>query len=113
MRKVGLAIIGGIAAIVLLTHVGPLIGLLISLVLLYFSFKKFMAADSTFKKIVWAIIGVIALTASASNVPAILAIAAAVILYMVYKKWNEQKSEKQDTSDPFQNFEKEWGKLQK
>ncbi|RDI42294.1 flagellar basal body rod protein [Falsibacillus pallidus] len=113
MKKIGLLLVGGIAGIVLLTHVGPLVGLAVSLVILYYAFKRFMRADSTFKKILWASIGVIALLASASNVPAILGIAAAWVLFLVYKNWNGQKENRTDKHDPFANFEREWAQLKK
>ncbi|WP_077620595.1 flagellar basal body rod protein [Bacillus sinesaloumensis] len=114
MKKFGLFILGGIAAIVLLSQVGPLIGLAISLAILYFAFKMFIKTDSTAGKVLWAIIGVIALTASASNIPAILGIAAAYILYVVIKNWKKEKQEVvTDSSDPFTNFEKQWAELNK
>src|SRR5690606_23257894 len=114
MKKFGLLIAGGIAAIILLSNLGPMIGLAISLAILYFVFKQFMKSESTWGKIGWGAIGFIALMASAGNIPAILGIAAAYILYLVYKNWNKTKSEKQETSrDPFTNFEKQWSELNK
>ncbi|WP_449538829.1 lmo0954 family membrane protein [Ferdinandcohnia sp. Marseille-Q9671] len=114
MKKFGLFILGGIAAIVLLSQLGPMIGLVISLAILYFAFKKFVKSDSISSKVLWAIIGVIALTASASNVPAILGIVAAYILYVVIKNWKKEKQEViSDTADPFTNFEKQWAELNK
>ena len=114
MKKFGLFIIGGIAAIVLLSQVGPLIGLAISLAILYFAFKMFIKTDSTLGKVLWAIIGVIALTASASNIPAILGVVAAYILYVVIKNWKNGKKEVvTESSDPFTNFEKQWAELNK
>ncbi|MDF0725857.1 flagellar basal body rod protein [Cytobacillus sp. S13-E01] len=114
MKKFGLLIIGAISALVLLGNVGPVIGLAISLVIMYFAFKGFMKTDSTAKKVMWAVIGLIALAASASNVPAIIGIAAAYVLYVVYKKWNSTKETvvKED-SDPFTNFERQWSELKK
>ncbi|MCC3358455.1 flagellar basal body rod protein [Bacillus sp. REN16] len=114
MKKFGLFILGGIAAIVLLSQVGPMIGLVISLAILYFAFKGFIKTDSTLGKVLWAIVGVIALTASASNVPAILGLVAAYILYVVIKKWKKEKHQViTEPSDPFTNFEKQWAELNK
>ena len=114
MKKFGLFILGGIAAIVLLSQVGPMIGLVISLAILYFAFKGFIKTDSTLGKVLWAIVGVIALTASASNVPAILGLVAAYILYVVIKKWKKEKHQViTESSDPFTNFEKQWAELNK
>nr|WP_309100405.1 flagellar basal body rod protein [Fredinandcohnia onubensis] len=114
MKKFGLFILGGIAAIVLLSQVGPLIGLAISLAILYFAFKQFMKTDSTLGKVLWAIVGVIALIASASNAPAILGVVAAYILYVVIKNWKKGKKEVvSESTDPFTNFERQWAELNK
>lgn len=113
MKKFVLFLIGGIAAIILLSNLGSIVGLGISMVILYLVFKQFLKAESTLMKIGWAILGMILLTAAASNVPAILGIAAAYILYLVYKKWNETSEVEKvvKNSDPFVNFEKQWSEL--
>jgi lia operon protein LiaI len=112
MKKFGLVLAGGIAAIVLLSTLGPMVGLLISLVLLYFIYKQFLKAESTGGKIGLGIIGVIFLMASISNAPAIIGVVAAYILYLVYKNWNSSKrSVIKEESDPFVNFEKQWNEL--
>lgn len=112
MKKFGLLLAGGIAAMVLLANLGPMVGLAISIAILYFVVKQFLKADSTMMKIGWGIIGLVALSASASNVPAILGIAAAYVLYLIYKKWNNTKSVKVvEENDPFVNFEKQWSEL--
>ncbi|WNS76331.1 flagellar basal body rod protein [Bacillus sp. DTU_2020_1000418_1_SI_GHA_SEK_038] len=113
MKKFGLLLAGGIAAFVLLSNLGPLVALGISIVILYYVFKQFLKTDSTLMKIGWGIIGFIALMATASNIPAILGIAAAYVLYLVYKKWNEKKSVVVEDNDPFTNFEKQWAELKK
>lgn len=113
MKKFGLLLIGGIAALVLLTNLGPLVGLVVSLAILYFVFKQFLKTDSIWLKIGLGILGLVLLTAVASNVPAIVGIAAAYILYVVYKKWNDNKSIVMEENDPFQNFEKQWSQLNK
>ncbi|MDZ5474019.1 flagellar basal body rod protein [Bacillus sp. 31A1R] len=112
MKKFGLLLIGGISALVLLSNLGPLVGLVVSMVILYFVFKQFLKTDSLGLKIGLGILGFILLMATASNVPAIIGVAAAYILYVVYKKWNEEKTAvvKED-NDPFQNFEKQWSQL--
>jgi lia operon protein LiaI len=112
MKKFGLVLAGGIAAIVLLSTLGPMVGLLISLVLLYFIYKQFLKAESTGGKIGLGIIGVIFLMASVSNAPAIIGVVAAYILYLVYKNWNSSnRSVIKEESDPFVNFEKQWNEL--
>ncbi|MEH7254375.1 flagellar basal body rod protein [Neobacillus niacini] len=112
MKKFGLVLAGGIAAIVLLSTLGPMVGLLISLALLYFIYKQFLKAESTGGKIALGVIGVIFLMASISNAPAIIGVVAAYILYLVYKNWNSSKrSVIKEESDPFVNFEKQWNEL--
>lgn len=112
MKKFGLLVAGGIAAIILLSTIGPMVGLAVSLVLLYFIVKQFIKAESTGAKIGLAIVGVIVLAASLHNIPAVIGLAAAYVLFLVYKKWNEQKHTKfKEDSDPFTNFEKQWDEL--
>ena len=112
MKKFGLLLAGGIAAVVLLSTIGPMVGLLVSLVLMYFILKQFLKAKSTGAKIGLGIIGAIVLVASIHNIPAIIGVAAAYVLYLVYKKWNENKHNKIiEESDPFVNFEKQWNEL--
>jgi lia operon protein LiaI len=112
MKKFGLLLAGGIAAVILLTTIGPMVGLFISLVLLYFIFKQFIKAESTGGKIGLGIIGFIVLIASIHNAPAIIGVAAAYVLYLVYRKWNEKKhTAVKEESDPFVNFEKQWNEL--
>lgn len=113
MKKFGLLIAGGIAAIVLLSNLGPMIALAISIAILYLVFKQFIKEKSTLGKFGWGIIGLCALMASASNIPAILGIAAAYVLYLVYKKWNTSKSVVVEEKDPFVNFEKQWADMNK
>jgi lia operon protein LiaI len=114
MKKFGLLLAGGIAAIILLSSIGPMIGLLVGLAALYFIFKQFLKAESTGGKIVLGIIGFFVLIASIHNAPAIIGVLAAYVLYLVYKNWNSSKKTivKEDY-DPFVNFEKQWNELNK
>jgi lia operon protein LiaI len=112
MKKFGLVLAGGIAAIILLSTIGPMVGLLISLAVLYFIYKQFLKAESTGWKIALGIIGIVFLMASISNAPAIIGLVAAYILYLVCKKWNSSKhSVVKKESDPFVNFEKQWNEI--
>jgi lia operon protein LiaI len=113
MKKFGLLLIGGIAAIVLLHNLAPIVGMVISLAILYFVVKRFLKTDSILMKIGWGILGFMALMASASNIPAVLGIAAAYVLYVVYKNWNKTKTVVQEEKDPFVNFERQWSELNK
>jgi lia operon protein LiaI len=112
MKKFGLLLAGGIAAMVLLSTIGPMAGLVISLVLLYLILKQFLKTKSTGGKIGWGIVGFIVLMGSLHNVPALIGVAAAFVLYLVYKKWNENKcTVVKEKADPFVNFEKQWNDL--
>lgn len=112
MKNFGLLLAGGIAAVILLSTIGPMVGLLVSLVLLYFIFKQFLKAETTGGKIGLGIIGFIVLMASIHNAPAIIGIAAAYVLYLVYKNWNKNKrTTVKGESDPFVNFERQWNDL--
>jgi lia operon protein LiaI len=114
MKKFGLLLAGGIAAMVLLSTIGPMIGLFVSLGILYFIYKQFIKAETTGGKIVLGIFGVIFLMASISNAPAIIGAVAAYVLYLVYKNWNRSKhTSVKEESDPFINFEKQWNELNK
>jgi lia operon protein LiaI len=113
MKKLGLLAAGGVAAVVLIANLGPMVGLVISFIIMYYSLKQFIKAEATVKKVLWAVIGFIALSASASNVPAILGVIAAYVLYMVYKKWNENKELRKTEDDPFTNFERQWAELKR
>lgn len=112
MKKFGLLLAGGVAAIVLLSTIGPMVGLLIGLAVLYYIFKQFIKTDSTLLKIGLGIIGFFVLVASLHNVPAIIGVVAAYVLYLVYKNWNRSKRPPmKEDSDPFVNFEKQWNEL--
>ena len=113
MKKFGLLLLGGLAAIVLLHNLAPIVGMVISLAILYFVVKRFLKTDSILMKIGWGILGLMALMASASNIPAVLGIAAAYVLYVVYKNWNKTKTVVQEEKDPFVNFERQWSELNK
>lgn len=111
MKKFALLLVGGIAALILIANLGPLIGLVITLAILYFIMKQFLATESLGWKIALGILGLFILSGAVANVPAIIAIVASYVLYIVYKKWNDQKSNRIIENDPFQNFEKQWSEL--
>ena len=111
MKKAGLLLVGVIAAVVLLSNPGSLVGMIISLGILYVAAKKFLQTDSTLGKVIWGIIGFFALSMAVANMPAILGLVAIYILYVIYKKWDEQGKEEAD--DPFTNFEKQWDELKR
>jgi lia operon protein LiaI len=114
VKKIGLFIIGAIAAVTLFANLGSLAVLAVSLVILYYAWKRWVKAETTMKKLFWIAIGIIAFVASASNAPALIAVAAAYVLYVVCKKWNETKQAKpKEIDDPFAHFEKQWAELER
>ncbi|PLT30278.1 lmo0954 family membrane protein [Peribacillus deserti] len=110
MKKFGLAAAAVIAGVVLLANLGPMVGLAVSVAILYYVAKKFMKAETKGMKILWGVLGLIMMAASISNAPAIIGVAAAFVLYLIYKNWNKAKKTEMD-NDPFVNFEREWAKL--
>ncbi|WP_445489921.1 lmo0954 family membrane protein [Niallia sp. 03133] len=113
MKKFGLFMVGAVAAIILLSQIGPIIGLVVSGAILYLVFKQFVKSSTTWEKVLWGIAGIVMLGITASHLPAILGLAAAYILYVVFKKWNNPTLKSKKSSDPFQNFEKQWSELNK
>jgi len=114
MKKFGLLLAGGLAAIIFLGSLGPMIGLAISAVILYFIYKQFLKTDSTGWKIALVILGLIVLSSVISHIPALIGAGAAYVLYLVYKNWNKNKPKVvKDSGDPFVNFENQWNDLNK
>lgn len=108
MKKLMLFLLGTILLIVLLTHIGPMIGLLVSLAVLWFAVRKFIRAESAGAKVLWVLVGLIALSFSIANVPAVIGVAALIALYYVYKAWKARKADEQIKEDPFDNFDRQW-----
>jgi lia operon protein LiaI len=114
MKKFGLFLVGGIAALILLKTIGPMVGLLIGLALLYIIFKQFLKTNTTAGKIGFGLVGLFVLMGTLHHVPALIGVAAAYVLYLVYKKWNDTKMiTKKEEMDPFTNFEKQWSEITK
>ena len=114
MKKLGLFLLGLIAFFILLGNIGPLFGLVVSLVVSYYAVKGFLKTNSTGTKVLWAIVGFFAISISIANVPAVIAVIAAYILYVVYRKLNEEKVASTtvlESNDPFTNFENQWKSL--
>ncbi|KIL48278.1 hypothetical protein [Jeotgalibacillus soli] len=114
MKKVGLFIAAAIAVAVLLSNLGSLLGLVISLAVLYFAAKGFLKTSSAFSKVLWGVVAIVAAITAVANIPAILGLLAIYVLYVVYKKWNSTKREAvTESRDPFVHFEKQWAELSK
>ena len=115
MKKFMLFILGLVAMFILLANIGPMALLALSVWLLYVVFKKFVKSDSTVSKIGWAVVGLIILSITFSNLFAVIGVAAAYVLYLIYKNWNKEESSVvsvvEEDSDPFTNFERQWAEL--
>ncbi|MFB1049711.1 flagellar basal body rod protein [Paraliobacillus sp. JSM ZJ581] len=96
MKTILFLLIAGIAAIVLLIALGPMILLGISLAITYYAIRKFILTDSIGGKIGWAIVGLIALSISLSNTAAFVGALALVVLYYIYKNWKESKQKNEE-----------------
>lgn len=114
MKKLGLFIIGGLSALILLHSIGPMVGLLVSLAILYFIYRQFLKTESTGWKIAFVILGLMVLSSVLHHIPALIGVGAAYVLYLVYKEWNKNKKTAVcEKNDPFVNFEKQWDELKK
>lgn len=114
MKKFGLFLVAIIAAFIFLGNLGSIIMLAVTLGILYFAVKGFLAADSTTGKVLWGAVAAITLFVSIGNVPALIGLVALFVLYYLYKQYKEEKEVTvTEDSDPFSNFEKEWDRLNK
>jgi lia operon protein LiaI len=114
MKKFALLFAGGLAAIILLKTIGPMVGLLVSLAVLYFIFKQFLKTESTGWKIGLLIIGLMVLSSTIHHLPALIGVGAAFVLWLVYKNWNKNKNTATtNEQDPFVSFEKQWNEFKK
>ena len=115
MKKFMLFILGLVAMFILLANIGPMALLALSVWLLYVVFKKFIKSDSTVGKIGWAVVGLIVLSITFSNLFAVIGVAAAYVLYLIYKNWNKEENSVvavvEEDNDPFTNFERQWAEL--
>lgn len=103
-----------VLVVIALSSIGPMIGLAVSVAVLYFSFKQYHKSPSSWGKVFWGVIGIIAIFTSLGNLPAIIGVVALYVLFVVYKKWKQQKVENIVVeNDPFTNFEKQWNELNK
>ncbi|MFC4023769.1 flagellar basal body rod protein [Oceanobacillus longus] len=115
MKKFMLFTFGLVAVFILLANIGPMALLALSIWLLYIVFKKFVKSDSTVGKVGWALVGLLVLSITFSNMFAVIGIAAAYVLYHIYKNWNEEEESSVvsviEDDDPFTNFERQWAEL--
>lgn len=116
MKKIGLALIGFIAGVAILSMVGPLGGLLFSGAIAYAGLHFYIKADNSFSKVVWALVGIAGALTAVANFPGMFAVLAIVALVYVYNNWSKSakpKKQAKQANDPFQNFEKEWSNMTK
>ncbi len=117
MKKFGLLIIGVIAAITILCSLGALTSLAISAAILFAGVHFYLKSNSTFSKVVWALVAIAGLLTTAANIPGLIGLAAIAIFWVIIRKWNG--SEHSNTfiapkkDDPFTNFEYQWNELTK
>ncbi|ASK62784.1 flagellar basal body rod protein [Virgibacillus phasianinus] len=116
MKKFVLFVGGLVALMVLLSTLGPMVFLAVSVLLLYVIFKQFAKSDSTIGKVGWVIAGLIVLGIAFSNIYAVIGVVAAYALYLIIKNWKNDKTEaagyeKVEEDDPFKNFERQWAEL--
>lgn len=117
MKKLLIVIAAIIAASVVLSMAGPLVGLAFSALVIFLALHYYVKTNSVFVKVLWISVGLIGVLTAVSNVPALIGLAALVILYALYKKWDNKEAhfdlEVVKEDDPFTNFENEWAKLSK
>jgi lia operon protein LiaI len=92
MKTFLLICLGVIAGITVLVNIGPMIMLAISIAIAYYGVRKFILADATSSKVLWAIVILIGASISLSNIPALIGVVAFVVLYYTYKKWKQEKT---------------------
>ncbi|WP_017471104.1 hypothetical protein [Amphibacillus jilinensis] len=89
MRTLLFIVIAGIAGLIVLSTVAPLIGLFLTLALGYYGVRRFLLTDSALGKLGWAVLVLIALSMSISNTPALVGIVAALLLYYAYRGYRK------------------------
>jgi lia operon protein LiaI len=91
MKKVLLIIGAFVAVAVLLSNLGSLLVLAISVAVGYYGLRKFVMTDSVGAKIGWGVVIGIGVCISLSNLPALIGLAALAALYYMYKAWKKDK----------------------
>ncbi|MFX3625223.1 MAG: flagellar basal body rod protein [Ectobacillus sp.] len=111
MKKFLTFIAAGVLVIIALASLGHLLGLAIGVLLLYWSFKSFVKAQSLLGKFGWGIVGLAGLAVVFGNFPAVIGLLAIALLYYGYRDW--KKNSKQPQYSQFSNFDEEWEKVMK
>ncbi|MBB4822879.1 lia operon protein LiaI [Sporosarcina luteola] len=115
MKKLGLALLGITAAIVVLTNLGSLIGLAVSAAIAFAGIHYYKKTDSTFLKLFWGFVLIIGLLTAIHNIPAFVALIAILAVFWAWRNCDEKKKDNVITQsdDPFVNFERQWNEITK
>lgn len=114
MKKFGLALVGIIAAIIVLANLGSILALALSALIAYAGFHYYSKSVSTISKLFWGVVILIGLLTAISNVPAFFGIIALIGVLYVWRKWKGgEKEQVISSSDPFVNFERQWNEITK
>ncbi|MGE6258580.1 flagellar basal body rod protein [Heyndrickxia sporothermodurans] len=113
MKKVLMFGLAVILIMMALGSIGHIIGMAISLTLVYFSVKQFLKTPSFLGKMFWAMVGVCSLFAVLASLPALAGILAICILYVGYKHFKKEEVAEVKSEDPFESFEQQWNELKK
>ncbi|MFK4998084.1 flagellar basal body rod protein [Bacillus sp. N9] len=81
-----------ILALIAIGSFGHMIGMAISLLIVYYSLKQFTQTESTGWKIVWAIIGLVGISGLIGNLPALVGIIAVYFYTLAIKSGRRRKS---------------------
>ena len=103
----GIAFLGLIGFIALI----PVIGILISGLLVAAGLHFYTASKSVFTKVLSMTVVIAGLVTALSNIPGLVGILALAIAYYIYKSNKGETAVTPASNDPFTNFEKEWANL--
>ncbi|MDZ5782705.1 lmo0954 family membrane protein [Marinococcus luteus] len=115
-KKIGLASVITIAAIIVLSNLGPLLLLAAGVALAYIVYRQFQESTSTAARVFWVIVGIAAILLALTNIYAVIALLGLYAIYWSVKKWSDDELDidrRTRTKDPFTGFEEEWKKLKR
>lgn len=114
MKKFFLYSAGFVAAIIALGLLAPVVGLLVSGLLLAAGLHYYTESTSTFGKVMSLVVALAGLISALSNIPGFIGLVAIGLLFYIYKTRKNEKVEIfSKDQDPFTNFEREWANLNK
>ena len=114
MKKFFLYSAGFVAAIIALGLLAPVVGLLVSGLLLAAGLHYYTESTSTFGKVMSLVVALAGLISALSNIPGLIGLVAIGLLFYIYKTRKNEKVEIfSKDQDPFTNFEREWANLNK